>query len=39
MILTRAEIVKAVEAGDIAIEPFDPRRLSPNAYDWRLGDT
>ncbi|MFG2197125.1 deoxycytidine triphosphate deaminase [Streptomyces sp. NPDC048639] len=39
MILTRAEIAKAVESGDIAIEPFDPRRLSPNAYDWRLGET
>ncbi len=39
MILTRAEIARAVETGDIEIEPFDPRRLSPNAYDWRLGDT
>lgn len=38
MILTRSEIAKAVESGDIAIEPFDTRRLSPNAYDWRLGD-
>ncbi|MGV2915529.1 dCTP deaminase [Streptomyces alfalfae] len=39
MILTRSEIARAVESGDIAIEPFDSRRLSPNAYDWRLGDT
>ncbi|MDW4901641.1 deoxycytidine triphosphate deaminase [Streptomyces californicus] len=38
MILTRAEIARAVESGDIVIEPFDARRLSPNAYDWRLGD-
>ncbi|MGW6913303.1 dCTP deaminase [Kitasatospora sp. NPDC054939] len=39
MILTRNEIARAVASGDIAIEPFDSRRLSPNAYDWRLGDT
>ncbi len=39
MILTGPEIRRAVEAGDIAIEPFDELRVSPNAYDWRLGDT
>lgn len=39
MILTGPEIRRAVASGDIAIEPFDPRRVSPNAYDWRLGDT
>lgn len=39
MILTGPEIRQAVAAGDIIIEPFDARRVSPNAYDWRLGDT
>ncbi|MGW1067480.1 dCTP deaminase [Streptomyces aureus] len=39
MILTGPEIAKAVEIGDIVIDPYDDRRLSPNAYDWRLGDT
>jgi len=39
MILTGPEIRRAVAAGDITIEPFDARRVSPNAYDWRLGDT
>ncbi|MFJ9034773.1 dCTP deaminase domain-containing protein [Streptomyces sp. NPDC102274] len=39
MILTRSEITHAVESGHIAIQPFDPGRLSPNAYDWRLGET
>ena len=38
MILTCHAIAKAVARGDIAIEPFEPARLSPNAYDWRLGD-
>ena len=39
MILTGPEIKRAVAAGEITIEPFDPRRVSPNAYDWCLGDT
>jgi dCTP deaminase len=39
MILTGPEIAKAVERGDIMIDPFDERRISPNAYDWRLGET
>ncbi|MGC4808463.1 dCTP deaminase [Micromonospora sp. DT233] len=39
MILTGPEILRAVEAGDIGIDPFDSARVSPNAYDWRLGDT
>ncbi|MFG2226729.1 deoxycytidine triphosphate deaminase [Streptomyces sp. NPDC048644] len=38
MILTRRAIGRAVAEGDIVIDPFDPERLSPNAYDWRLGD-
>ncbi len=39
MILTGPAIAAAVTSGEIAIEPFDPNRLSPNAYDWRLGTT
>ncbi|RLU80155.1 deoxycytidine triphosphate deaminase [Streptomyces griseocarneus] len=39
MILTRAAIAAAVATGEISIDPFDPARLSPNAYDWRLGET
>ncbi|MFI9269412.1 dCTP deaminase domain-containing protein [Kitasatospora sp. NPDC052896] len=39
MILTGGAIAAAVAAGEIAIDPFDPVRLSPNAYDWRLGET
>ncbi|MFI6282009.1 dCTP deaminase domain-containing protein [Streptomyces sp. NPDC050988] len=39
MILTGPAIAAAQAAGEITIEPYDPARLSPNAYDWRLGDT
>ncbi|MFI5736150.1 dCTP deaminase domain-containing protein [Kribbella sp. NPDC051587] len=39
MILTGAAIAEAAAAGEIVIDPFDPARLSSNAYDWRLGDT
>ncbi|MFJ1757741.1 dCTP deaminase domain-containing protein [Kitasatospora sp. NPDC088134] len=39
MILTASAIAAAVAAGEITIAPFDPVRLSPNAYDWRLGET
>ncbi|MET8139673.1 hypothetical protein ABZU32_05105 [Sphaerisporangium sp. NPDC005288] len=38
MILTRQAIVSAVGRGDIVIEPFETERVSPNAYDWRLGE-
>ncbi|MFG3025259.1 deoxycytidine triphosphate deaminase [Streptomyces sp. NPDC048254] len=38
MILTGPAIAAAVQTGEITIEPYDPARLSPNAYDWRLGD-
>jgi dCTP deaminase len=37
MILTGLAIAAAIGRGDIAIDPYDPDRLSPNAYDWRLG--
>ncbi|MBB1254683.1 deoxycytidine triphosphate deaminase [Streptomyces sp. OF3] len=39
MILTGPAIAAAIHTGEITIEPYDPTRLSPNAYDWRLGDT
>jgi dCTP deaminase len=38
MILTGPAISAAHATGDIIIEPYEPARLSPNAYDWRLGD-
>ncbi len=38
MILTGPAIAAAVEADEITIDPYEPSRLSPNAYDWRLGD-
>ncbi|MGC9501816.1 dCTP deaminase [Streptomyces sp. WG7] len=39
MILTGPAIAAAVHTGEITIDPFDSARLSPNAYDWRLGET
>ncbi|APU41211.1 MULTISPECIES: dCTP deaminase [unclassified Streptomyces] len=39
MILTGPAITAAVRAGEITIDPYDPTRVSPNAYDWCLGDT
>jgi dCTP deaminase len=38
VILTAAAIRAAIQCGDIAIDPFEAGRLSPNAYDWRLGE-
>lgn len=38
MILTGPQIESAVEQGDIIIHPFRKRRLSPNSYDFRLGN-
>ena len=38
MILTGTAIASAHRRGDIVIAPFEPARLSPNAYDWRLGE-
>ncbi|MDI2127155.1 dCTP deaminase [Yinghuangia seranimata] len=37
MILTRGAIVAGIASGEITIDPYTPERLSPNAYDWRLG--
>lgn len=39
MILTGPAIAAAHAAGEITIDPYEPHRLSPNAYDWRLGET
>ena len=39
MILTGPAIAAARARGEITIEPYESPRLSPNAYDWRLGDT
>ncbi|MGW4412554.1 dCTP deaminase [Nonomuraea sp. NPDC004702] len=38
MILTSRAIAAAISAGEIIIAPFEHSRLSPNAYDWRLGE-
>lgn len=38
MILTGPAIAAARAAGEITIEPFAVAQLSPNAYDWRLGE-
>lgn len=36
MILSGKEILRQVEAGRIAIDPFDPARLNPNSYNLHL---
>ena len=36
MILTRHEILKAVETGDIVIDPFDQSALDAASYDMTL---
>jgi dCTP deaminase len=38
LILGSSAIHEAVLRGDIIIDPFDPEQLSPNSYDFRLGD-
>jgi dCTP deaminase len=39
MILTGAAISKAVANGDIRIDPYDPRLVNPNSYNYRLSPT
>ncbi|WP_424217020.1 dCTP deaminase (plasmid) [Streptomyces sp. BI20] len=39
MILTGPAIAHAQATGALTIDPYDPARVSPNAYDWRLGNT
>lgn len=38
MILTGPQIQEGVAKGDIVIRPFRKRQITPNAYDFRLGD-
>ncbi|MGH3855744.1 MAG: dCTP deaminase [Pseudonocardiaceae bacterium] len=37
MILTGAEILAEFLAGRITIDPFDPGRINPNSYNFRIG--
>ncbi|MCC5944153.1 MAG: dCTP deaminase [Bernardetiaceae bacterium] len=37
MILSDSEILKAIEQGNILIEPFSPQALGTNSYDVHLG--
>lgn len=37
MVLTDTDILKAIEAGNILIEPFDRKLLGSNSYDVTLG--
>ena len=39
MILSDHAIRKAIDEGDIVIEPFDPSQLGTNSYDVCLGKT
>ncbi|MGH3789736.1 MAG: dCTP deaminase, partial [Pseudonocardiaceae bacterium] len=39
MILTGAEILAEFLAGRITIDPFDPGRVNPNSYNFRIGDS
>ncbi len=38
MLLSRDDILKEMERGNIAIEPFDPSLLGPESLDIRLGN-
>lgn len=38
MILTGTEILAEFLAGRITISPFDPSRINPNSYNFRIGD-
>jgi len=38
MILTGPAIHQAVIDGNITIEPFNPKQIGPNSYDFRLGN-
>jgi dCTP deaminase len=38
MILADSEIKKAIECGDIVVDPYDPTMVGPNSIDVRLGD-
>jgi dCTP deaminase len=38
MFLSDVDIKKGLTAGDIVLEPFDPKRLQPASYDIQLGN-
>ena len=38
-VLTGPEIVRQMRAGNIVIDPFDPKNVGPNSVDLHLGDT
>lgn len=38
MILTSGRILEEVIAGRITIDPFDPKGLNPNSYNYHLGE-
>ena len=38
MILTRDVILREIEAGRLAIDPFDPAQVGPASVDLHLGD-
>jgi hypothetical protein len=38
VLLTGPQIESAVKQGDIVIRPFRKRQLTPNSYDFRLGN-
>lgn len=38
MILTGEQIRLEVESGNITLDPFDPKRLNPNSYNYGLGE-
>lgn len=37
VILSGSKIIAAHICGDIAIDPFEPRNVNPNSYNYRLG--
>lgn len=39
MFLSDKDILSAVKAGEIVLDPFDEKRLQPATYDIRLGNT
>jgi len=38
MFLSDIDIKEAVKAGDVTLEPFNPKKLQPASYDIRLGN-
>lgn len=38
MLLSKPAILREIEAGNIIIDPFNPKHLRPNSYDLTLGE-